>query len=40
MEIPAWTRLHSLKDYFGMVELLREFPAVRATFNLVPSLVA
>ena len=35
-----WTRLHALKDYFGMVELLREFPAARATFNLVPSLVA
>ena len=35
-----WTRLHALKDYFGMVKLLREFPAVRATFNVVPSLVA
>ena len=30
-----WARLHALKDYFGMVELLREFPAARATFNLV-----
>ena len=35
-----WTRLHALKDYFGMVEILRDFPAVRVTFNLVPSLVA
>ena len=34
-----WARLHALKDYLGMVEVLREFPAVRATFNLVPSLM-
>ena len=34
-----WTRLHALKDYFGMVAMLRDFPTVRMTFNLVPSLV-
>ena len=34
-----WTRLHSLKDYFGMVAVMRDFPSVHATFNLVPSLV-
>src|SRR4030095_10143546 len=34
-----WVRLHGLKDYFGMAALLREFPTVRVTFNLVPSLV-
>jgi alpha-amylase/alpha-mannosidase (GH57 family) len=33
-----WTRLHALKDYWGMVRLLQEFPQVHATFNLVPSL--
>ena len=33
-----WTRLHALKDYFGMVKLLEEFPGVHATFNLVPAL--
>jgi alpha-amylase/alpha-mannosidase (GH57 family) len=33
-----WTRLHALKDYYGMVEMLREFPDFRATFNLVPAL--
>jgi alpha-amylase/alpha-mannosidase (GH57 family) len=33
-----WTRLHALKDYWGMVELLREFPAFHATYNVVPSL--
>jgi alpha-amylase/alpha-mannosidase (GH57 family) len=37
--ILPWVRLHALKDYFGMVALLREFPAVRMTFNLVPSLL-
>ena len=34
-----WTRLHALKDYYGMVKLLDEFPAVHQTFNLVPSMV-
>ncbi|MCC7417213.1 MAG: hypothetical protein IT176_08720 [Acidobacteria bacterium] len=37
--ILPWVRLHALKDYFGMAALLREFPRVRATFNLVPSLL-
>src|SRR5437660_820356 len=35
-----WVRLHALKDYYGMVRLLDEFPSVHQTFNLVPSLVA
>ncbi len=35
-----WTRLHALKDYWGMVRLLEEFPGVRVTFNVVPSLAA
>ncbi|MGI9103036.1 MAG: hypothetical protein ACR2IF_11400 [Terriglobales bacterium] len=34
-----WVRMHALKDYYGMVKLLEEFPAVHQTFNLVPSLV-
>ena len=34
-----WTRLHALKDYYGMVEMLGEFPDVRQTFNLVPSMM-
>jgi alpha-amylase/alpha-mannosidase (GH57 family) len=33
-----WTRLHALKDYWGMVRVLEEFPRVHATFNVVPSL--
>ena len=34
-----WVRLHALKDYYGMVKLLDEFPNVHQTFNLVPSLM-
>jgi len=37
--ILPWVRLHAIKDYWGMVALLEEFPGVRVTFNLVPSLV-
>ena len=37
--ILPWVRLHAIKDYWGMVALLREFPSLRVTFNLVPSLV-
>ncbi|HEX3747251.1 MAG TPA: glycoside hydrolase family 57 protein [Bryobacteraceae bacterium] len=35
-----WTRMHALKDYYGMVRVLEEFPTVRQTFNLVPSMMA
>ncbi|HEX9760302.1 MAG TPA: glycoside hydrolase family 57 protein [Candidatus Acidoferrales bacterium] len=38
--VMPWTRLHALKDYWGMVKLLDEFPGVQATFNMVPSLCA
>jgi alpha-amylase/alpha-mannosidase (GH57 family) len=34
-----WTRLHALKDYYGMAQILEEFPRIRQTFNLVPSMV-
>ena len=37
--ILPWVRLHALKDYYGMVSLMREFPDVRVTFNLVPSML-
>ena len=37
--ILPWVRLHGLKDYYGMVALMREFPSVKVTFNLVPSLL-
>lgn len=34
-----WVRMHGLKDYYGMVKLLDEFPLVHQNFNLVPSLL-
>lgn len=34
-----WTRLHALKDYYGMVKMLAGFPQIRQTFNLVPSMM-
>src|SRR5579862_6950349 len=33
-----WTRLHALKDYWGMVQTLADFPKFHATFNVVPAL--
>jgi alpha-amylase/alpha-mannosidase (GH57 family) len=37
--ILPWVRLHAIKDYWGMAALLEEFPGVRCTFNLVPSML-
>jgi len=34
-----WTRLHALKDYYGMARILEDFPEIRQTFNLVPSMI-
>ncbi len=34
-----WTRMHALKDYYGMVKVLAGFPGVHQTFNLVPSMM-
>ena len=34
-----WVRLHGIKDYYDMANILRGFPKIRQTFNLVPSLV-
>jgi len=33
-----WTRLHAMKDYWGMVKILEAFPKVHMTFNFVPLL--
>jgi len=35
----AWVRLHSVKDYISMANLLLEFPEMKATFNFTPSLI-
>lgn len=34
-----WVRLHTLKDYYGMVAILKDFPKIKVNFNLVPSLL-
>jgi len=38
--IMPWVRLHATKGYFDMIDLLEDYPDMRATFNLVPSLLA
>src|SRR4051812_43434067 len=35
-----WVRLHGVKDYYGMALHLLEYPEMRCTINLVPSLLA
>lgn len=34
-----WVRLHGIKDYLDMPLRLQDFPAIRQTFNIVPSLM-
>lgn len=34
-----WVRLHGTKDYLDMLEILKDFPAIKQNFNLVPSLL-
>jgi len=34
-----WVRLHGLKDYYDMVAILKGYPSIHQTFNLVPSLI-
>ncbi|MCK9594645.1 MAG: glycoside hydrolase family 57 protein [Candidatus Omnitrophica bacterium] len=33
-----WVRLHGTKDYLDMVSMLKDFPLIRQTINVVPSL--
>lgn len=33
-----WVRLHGVKDYLDMVQILEKFPQMKLTFNVVPSL--
>jgi len=35
-----WVRLHGVKDYYGMARLISEFPGLRCTINLVPSMLS
>jgi alpha-amylase/alpha-mannosidase (GH57 family) len=34
-----WVRLHGVKDYLDTLKILDEFPGIRQTFNVVPSLL-
>lgn len=34
-----WVRLHGTKDYLDMLLILKKFPEVKVTFNIVPSLL-
>lgn len=34
-----WVRLHATKGYYDMISILEDFPDIRQTFNLVPSLI-
>jgi len=34
-----WVRLHGTKDYLDMPLLLKDYPKIKANFNLVPSLI-
>jgi alpha-amylase/alpha-mannosidase (GH57 family) len=37
--ILPWVRLHAIKDYLALPRIFRQFPEVRHTVNLVPSLL-
>jgi alpha-amylase/alpha-mannosidase (GH57 family) len=34
-----WVRLHGIKDYLDMAEILMDFPDIKQTFNFTPSLL-
>jgi len=34
-----WVRLHGVKDYLDMLEILSKYPKIKQTFNVVPSLL-
>lgn len=38
--IMPWVRLHATKDYYQMAAILEDYPAIRQTFNLTPSLIS
>ncbi len=37
--VMPWVFLHAIKDYYDMPWYLEQFPKIKATFNLVPSLL-
>lgn len=39
LSVFPWVRLHAVKNYYNMISILKDFPKIRQTFNLVPSLL-
>ena len=37
--ILPWVRMHAVKDYFDLPELFHEFPDMKQTINVVPSMM-
>lgn len=37
--ILPWVRFHGIKDYYDLAEILNEFPKIKQTFNIVPSML-
>ena len=37
--LEPWVRMHGIKDYYDMVAILKEFPAMKFTVNLTPVLL-
>jgi alpha-amylase/alpha-mannosidase (GH57 family) len=38
--VKPWVRVHASKDYVDMAAMLVDYPDIRATFNLTPSLIS
>ncbi len=38
--VMPWVRMHATMGYYDLISLLEDFPAIRQTFNYVPSLLA
>ena len=38
--VKPWVRVHASKDYVDMAAMLADYPEIRATFNLTPSLIS
>ncbi|HOJ92357.1 MAG TPA: glucodextranase DOMON-like domain-containing protein [Dictyoglomaceae bacterium] len=39
MMLLPWVRMHAIKDYYDMASILKNYPQVKANFNMVPSLI-
>jgi alpha-amylase/alpha-mannosidase (GH57 family) len=39
INIMPWVRMHAIKDYYDMAYILKNYPQIKANFNMVPSLI-